>query len=287
MKKYLNLLLKSSFLVASGASSIAGCTTYLFDVFPTIAFVLLPFSVIYGIYNFDRLVDNTSSLTPERTSVFKTHHRVIKYSVILSWLTTLYLMTVLGKKIALLALLFPLAGVLYVLPVIPAVRYKNLKSIPLLKSFFVPSCWCILVMIGVQFSRASWIESKTLSMLVVVFIRIFLGAYLGDIRDHDIDLKNNILTLHGLLGIKLSHYLMICLHIFSFLLVGILVFTNSLPWTALGLLFPFCIGFVGYFQFRKQFLLNGHIKRTEQLLELYDLEYISYFPSIYIAALLF
>ena len=271
---FIQFIGQTSILIALGALGITCASAVLLGKQPTWEMALLPFLCTYCVYNFDRLSDKSGAdqqSTPQRTAAIKRCQRWMKISVIAAFLSMIGLALSGGLLTLLITLAFPLTGMLYVLPILPFHQIKRLKDIPLLKSFYVPACWCLLVVLALHLGQIDWFQPATLFIFAFVYLRIFLGASIGDIRDLDADRAVGVQTLTGFLGLARSHRMVTALHLFSPILVITAVWAAWVPVTALGLIAPCLFGFWVYKLFCAQ------PENREFLGYFYDIEYISYF----------
>ena len=275
----LRRLLQLNVLLALGASSVVAATALLAATPVSRVALLAAFCGVFAVYNFDRLADDSPAegrSTPERRAAVLRSRSILRLLIPLALVIVAVSGATAGLGALAWALAFPLLGVLYVLPVLPVLplgRVRRLKDVPLLKSFYVPACWCAFVGLSIAASDGRGAPAVW-CFAAFVYLRCYVSGYLGDIRDADDDAQAGVRTLAQKLGVARSHRLLKRLHLASVTLVLLAVVLGFMPSTALGLLGPAALGYAIYRAFER------HPSQHERLFELYDLELVSYAPSL-------
>lgn len=275
---FIQFLGQTSILISLSALSITCITMMMVGKQPTWDMMVLPFLCTFCVYNFDRLADTETDLqsTPERVRLLKRYRYWLRFAVAVAFFCMVGLALTSGLLTLFITLAFPMAGVLYVLPIFRFGRIRRLKDVPLLKSFYVPACWCLLVVLAIHLGQVRWFQPGILFVFAFVYLRIFLGAIIGDIRDIEADRAAGIQTLAGFLGLARSYQMLNWLYILTFVFIVIVVYAAGIPYIALALI-PSCL--FGYLVFRLSCIQLQH---GEFLANFYDFEYISYAPMLQI-----
>jgi 4-hydroxybenzoate polyprenyltransferase len=278
----LGWLTRSAVLLALGAASFTCAAVTLAGGRPRWIIAAIPFCCTYAVYNFDRLADRSgtdSMSTPGRARVVQVYRGWLWGSVLGALAIGIVLAAGEGWIVLALTLAFPLSVVAYVVPLLPFERIRRLKDVPLLKSFYVPGCWCLLVLLGARLAHISWLHPATMFMFGFMYLRIFTGALVGDLRDEHADRAAGIQTLIVGLGRQRSHLL---IHGVNLLM---------LPFIALGVL----MGWIGptvvalapavAFGYSVFIWCWRRPERREFLCDIYDFEFAALFPLVWLAGL--
>jgi 4-hydroxybenzoate polyprenyltransferase len=275
-------LLQLNLLLSAGAGSIVAATAWLVSSSPSPVALAAACCGVFGIYNFDRLADASPAegrSTPERRATVVRTRSVVRVLALVALLVVVVAGATGGLRVFVAALAFPLLGLAYVLPILPFSRARRLKDVPLLKSFYVPACWCVFAVLSVTACRAAWTPAA-FCFVAFLYLRTYVSGYLGDIRDAADDAEAGVRTLAQVLGGSRSHRLIARLHAASALLVLLAIAIGWMPWAAVGLLLPAAFGYAVYRAYVRR------PQRHEILFEIYDIELLGYAPSLLLAALL-
>jgi 4-hydroxybenzoate polyprenyltransferase len=271
--------LQLNILVASAGASVAAGAAWLSGAEVSWLGVAVAFGVAFLVYNLDRVIDDSpaeGTSTPERAATMQRSRGVLR------WLLPLLGVSLLGAALShslealAWTLALPLAGAAYVLPVIPLGPWRRAKDIPYLKCFYVAATLTIpLVGIGVTFSGGQW-NTPVLAFTGLVAVRFFASTNLGDLRDVEDDRRAGMTTLASVFGEARSHRMLGVVHLLSAAAVGLAVVVGTFPIAALGFL-P-AIAFAA----RLQACYRNEPRDPELVLELYELEVISFGPTLFL-----
>lgn len=260
--------------ISLGAASICGAAAVLMSSSFRWELFVIAFGCAYAVYNFDRVADRTGAdekTMPARSQTIRQHMSWIRASVIVALLVACGVALHLGIDVLLIAAAFPVASIAYVLPILPIRTMPRLKDVPLLKAFYVPACWCLLVVLAARVTDTALTAPAALACMAFVYLRIFVGATLGDIRDHDADRDVGVRTLATELGVPRTFELLHVLHAVTLPLLVVAVATDALPNSAFRLV-PVCAFGYAVFCYYQRKMLNDAVAS-----DVYDFEYISYF----------
>lgn len=268
-------MLQLNVLLALGAGSLAAAAACLAGGRVDLLTVLVPALLVFAVYNFDRIADDSPAegrSTPLRHAFVARWRRPLRVVIPLSLVVALALAWSRGPLSLVWAVAFPGLGIAYIVP-IRLGRFRRLKDIPYLKAFYAPAVWLTLIWLGAALGGEG-ANTEVVAFTGFVFLRMFVSAYLGDIRDAADDAAAGVLTPAQRLGVPRSHRLLGVIHLASAGLIALAVAMGALPTAGLGLLLAAAIGFFVYRLYRR------FPERHELLFELYDLEFVAYAPSL-------
>lgn len=270
-------LLQLNLLLAVGAGSLSTAAALLAGAEGDTLTVLVPTLLVFAIYNFDRIADDSPAegrSTPQRHAFVMRVRTLLRISIPICLVAAVALAWSRGWAPLLWAVAFPGLGVAYTLPL---GRGRRLKDIPYFKAFYVPAVWLVLVGLGASLAGAA-MSRAVVAFAGFFFLRMFASAYLGDIRDARDDADAGVMTPAQRLGVAGSHRLLHVVHGASAAFVVLMVAAGWMPIQALGLLLSVAIGFAVY----RVYIRFPH--QHELLFELYDLELLALAPSILLLA---
>jgi 4-hydroxybenzoate polyprenyltransferase len=269
--------LQLNVLLALGAASLSAAPALLLSVAPDVRAVVIAAASVLAVYNFDRLADKSrddGTSTPLRSEFVRRSRRRLWVVIFACVALVLALGLTNGRWGFFWALAFPVSGALYTAPIWPGHR---LKDIPGLKSFYVPACWCLFIGQALNFGDLP-LDGRVACFTALIFARLFVGTYLGDLRDRVVDAAAGVRTLAVILGDRHSRRLLVAwqvLTLFGWLTVLAL---GWVPARAAVLLVPVAGGFICY---RAFFAENVN---RELVGELYDLELVLLAPCLWLVS---
>ena len=235
LKRLLYFIVNSQIYIAVGSISIIYASTVLLSTPFSLELGFIAFASSFAIYNINRRTDMEEDKinTPHRLDFIRQYDMVLYVSIIF-YIVALLLSFFIDYRIFLLLLAPILIGVTYSYGGIPkpiqeAIGYRRLKEIPLIKNFVVSIVWALPPLI-VAFYYALEPDALVLSVMIYVFLRIFMGCVAFDIRDVRGDDANNIKTIPVLFGVRASQILLYTLNTLSALfLFFVLTYFNFPP----------------------------------------------------------
>ncbi len=274
---FVRVLLSLNVVLALGAASLVVATAVIGgQPIPWLA-AAAAWASVFAVYNFDRLADRTPAdgeTSPRRRALLQRRARIVATALAAAAGFVVAVCLAMRGAYALWTLAFPIAGVAYVLPLLGG---RRLKDIPYLKSVYVPACWCLFVAQAVAAGDGVWTTS-TLAFAGFTFARIFVSAYLGDLRDLEQDATTGVRTLAVALGRERSvRFLYAWQALTAVAWLGV-VALGGVPAAAVLLLVPSALAVVGF----RVWLSRP--ADPELVLELYDFELVGFGVILLLAA---
>ncbi len=234
------------------------------------------------IYNGDRLGDTrTASTTPNRSVIIDKYTTIAKRTILLGLLMIAWLSWYSGWLVAIPVLMLMIMGGLYSLPILPFNKIRRIKDIPCFKNFVIPLVACLNCVIGLLLMNYEWWHPGFWLLVVYIYIRAFVSAFLGDYRDMEEDRKAGIITFSRVLGIQNSKRAVWTLNVLTISYIIILVWNSAIPLRFIGLIMP------GVFAIVAGQMLLSRTEKMELWGEWYDLEFLLMFPSVWVMGKVF
>ncbi len=266
-------LSRFAFSISLAASGICCAASYLlFGSIPFACFII-PFAATQLVYNLDRFAEHTEAdqlSNPERTAFVQKYRKVYIFLLAFSLLVLVVSALSYGLEVLATALFFPISAVLYVLPILPFKKIRRVKEIPGFKTVYVPLCWAVLIFLAMVIQQRPFVWYWAVFFFLFVFIRLFVGGFLGDIRDLKGDEATGVKTMAVLMGKKSSLIFLEAMHLLSVLLIPFFILVYNLPFYTAGLGFSALIGYT----FHRRIVQDNY--RSSVYYDLFDLEYHSY-----------
>jgi len=203
IKKILNLIW-DEFIYGSHFISLAGASTViigaeLLKIKVTWVFTLLTYLIVQigFYYNRYREFHEDFLTNPERTQHIKKYLKYLPFIISFYIIVFISLLICSGRLPAILFGLFALINVL----LYTEISKRLTKRIIAFKEIYFAGCWTALSIFLVLFYSFP-LNLSLLLYLFFIFLRIFLGTTLFDIKDIESDGRKKILTLPILLGKK-------------------------------------------------------------------------------------
>ncbi len=197
--------------------------------------------VTYGSYNINRLTDTKEDEinNPDRLKFYK--NTLVKISTIFAFIIAGWIALGKGLTGIILLAVFPFSVIIYSTKIFPrrVTKYTRLKEIPLVKNLTSAIVWAFLPFVAALFPGYK-ITTPVYATSLLVFLRFFINTLSFDIRDIRGDAISGIKTLPASFGKNLILNYLRVVNIFATLILILLIATNSLPLSALGLL-PFTL----------------------------------------------
>lgn len=222
-----------SHLLILGTSGVIFTSAFLLDIPITLNFLLAVYLIFYVIYSYNRLKEFKSDFltNPSRTQHIKKYINHLPFIIFCSTLTVVFLLMHSGNFWNLIfGFSILLSGVFYT-------KYfkKITKKIAGFKSFYASFVWALLVLF-LSFYYSLPLNLPVFLIFTFVFLRLLTNTIFSDIKDIELDKKDNLKTIPILFGKKKTLSYLHILNIFSFVPIVVGVFMNLLPLFSLILL---------------------------------------------------
>jgi 4-hydroxybenzoate polyprenyltransferase len=258
-KNILTNLAHMNIIISLGPLSFAIMTIMLFSLeFDYIA-VLIPFFITFFIYSINRFTDlNEDKVNnPERTEFVKKQINFFLFGSLLSFAMALIL-SFIHSFFTLIIILAPTLLVLaYSMKWIPEKlsNEKRLKEIFLVKNMIVSLGWSIIPLyISVYFGV---FPAGIFFVSIFIFLRIFMGVMIFDMRDTTGDKFHKINTLAIVYGEKVNKKILQIINIISFLVILSAIILKLLPFNAIFVgIFAMLMGFLYIHLLNRKYNLN-------------------------------
>jgi 4-hydroxybenzoate polyprenyltransferase len=129
--------------------------------------------------------------------------------------------------IAALSTFFPLAVIVYTLPVVPW-KYRRIKDIPFAKNIYTAVCWGALAILAAVASRGVPL-GRAAGMFLVISSKVLFGAIASDLKDIATDRMRGIRTFANTWGPVRTFAVLRRITVFSALLTVALVIARLVP----------------------------------------------------------
>jgi 4-hydroxybenzoate polyprenyltransferase len=228
-------------LLSLGAVSIVFTSAILLDIKITWDCLAIVYLAIYSAYLYNRFeeIEKDFLTNTERTVHIRKYYKKIPLIIVCSVATLIGLLLYFGNTKILFFSIFLLSmGFLY------SIFFKKItKKIIGFKNFFVALMWASLILF-LAFYYLYDISNLSLSLLFIfVFLRCFMGTSLYDVKDIEIDKKENLLNLSIILKQKTLFPLLNLINILSLLPILIGIYFNLFPFFSITLFFIILIAF--------------------------------------------
>ena len=246
IRSFLNLIwqefIYGSHLLILGTSGVAFTSAFLLDIPITLDFLLVVYLIFYVIYSYNRLEEFEGDFltNPSRTRHIKKYINYLPFVIFCSTLVIVFLLIYSGNFWNLIfGLSILLSGVSYT-------KYfkKITRKIAGFKSFYASFVWALLVLF-LSFYYSFPLESSVFLIFTFIFLRLLTNTIFSDIKDIELDKKDNLKTIPILLGKKKTLNYLHIFNIFSFVPIVVGVSMNLLPLFSLTLLI-FCLYSIFY-----------------------------------------
>ena len=188
--RVLRILVLSNAYAATGAASLCLAGSLLQDIHPRLLFFGVTFFYVHAMHMLNLFLDKEASQynDPDRVIFLDKHRVLLLSSGIFSAVVGLGLSFLLGLKVFLLLVFMSTLGLLYAVPLVPSwlvplVRFKRLKDIPVSKTLSLSGGWAICLGLVPALSPGGGFSPATILVLVVVFLLVFVRSALGDILE--------------------------------------------------------------------------------------------------------
>lgn len=248
IKNALIFLAYSNIIISLGSVGIAYLTTSLLSLSSHISMYLVCFLVTYFVYSINRLTDIKEDMISHHSRVEFVKKRSVFFFVGgMFALVVALVLSYLNSLLTLLVVSIPVILVIsYSIGILPTSIFskKRLKEYFLIKNIVVSTGWAMIPLYVSTYTGTFNLGFIFLS--IFVFLRIFIGVIMFDIRDIIGDRVYKIQTIPVVYGVKKSKEIILILNIISFFILLIPALLNLLsfyPTLFVGL-FAFVMGFL-------------------------------------------
>lgn len=241
LKQLFNYLAYINVIISLGAMSLTYMTASLFSIHSDLFMYVISGLITFFVYSFNRFTDIKEDIinNPKRTYIIKKHGYLFLFGALVS-ITLAIIFSYLHSFLTLILVSLPALFVLiYSVKWLPKfISYKRLKEIPIIKNILVSLGWSIIPFYVSIYSNTFHLGMFYIS--IFIFLRIFIGVIMFDIRDIKGDKIYNIQTIPVRYGIEKSKYIILMLNILTLLIFVFGIFMKMLP---------FYVFFIGLFAF--------------------------------------
>ena len=236
LKKVLNHMAYANVIISLGSVGVLLLTTSLLSLAADFVMYFIMFAVTFFVYSVNRFTDmkEDSINNPERTEIVMRRAWLflsVSAALLAVGLTLAFLRSVLTLLVALLPVLFVLVYSLRWLPRSLS-THGRLKEVFLIKNIVVSVGWAVLPLYVAAYTGV--FLPGMLFLSAFVFVRIFIGVTVFDIRDARGDCVHNIETLPVKAGIARSKSAIRFLNPLSVVIVLLAILSGALPFHAIA-----------------------------------------------------
>lgn len=238
-------LLASNLYISVAGGLLALVASLLLGVAPEGRDFLIAFGYLFAMHNMNRYADyKTKKFNDPHLETFWTNFSLPLIVVsALTLVLSIFFARQQGTFPFLLLLVMSILGILYNVPFIPKcisdmIRVKKLKEIPGSKTFFVPLAWSLVVVLIPAWETGTVVTGRTLFVLVIVALFVFVRNALFDLFDVQGDRIVGKETLPVCIGEKKTASLIRASLIFLAGLLGLSQFLHLLAIGGIWLLLP-------------------------------------------------
>ena len=245
IKNFFLFLAHINLIISLGTIGFAYLTASLLSLPPDFIFYFICFLVASFVYSINRLTDIREDVinNPRRTEFVEKQSNLFFVYSLLSLIIALilsYLHSFLTFLIILLPIIFVIVYSIKWIPKSISLHKRRLKEIFLMKSIIVSLGWALIPFYVIIYLNTFLFGIFFISFFI--FLRIFIGTIMFDIRDVKGDKINGIQTIPVCCGIKESKNIILFLNFLSFIILFVGCLLGLLP-MGLGLIIA-AFGFV-------------------------------------------
>lgn len=220
-QRFLDTLTRSGIFLSIGASLTTYMSTLILNLKFDLGLFLMSFLITFSIYNFNRKTDEKEDFIsyPERFSFVVKYSKFLIIGAFISCISAILI--AFTKSIeTVIVLIIPLViATLYGVSWVPKtlnkkIKFRRFKEVPILKDMLVALGWFAIPFLPAYY----WFSTITIVTWLIalfIFIRIYIGATIFDIRDVIGDKLTGIKTLPVLIGEKKTLFLLAILNTLS------------------------------------------------------------------------
>lgn len=235
IKKVLDLLIYGNFFIALCAALLIYESYILFDTQQSFFYPFFGFLATFFVYNIDRLVASGKRAVnkTERHLWLVDNFRKVTAFTATSGLALLVYMFYLPFSVLFFLLILGIISVSYSLPIIfKGKSLHGLRSIKGLKIFLITFVWAATTVILPAIDSGMYLLDKEVILLLTErSLFIFIITLPFDIRDYKADIKTNVKTIPGMIGINATRKLaFFCMAVFMLVSFYHYPVTHGLFW---------------------------------------------------------
>ncbi|BDS11880.1 UbiA family prenyltransferase [Aureispira anguillae] len=224
MIKLINFLLYSNIYIALCAVAMTAQTLYVFKITiktstALVGLVFFSTLVIYALHRLVSLSKVDKSLEVERFNVIGDYKRHIRSYAILGMVGGAICFLFLNQTTQYALVIPAVLSLGYVIPFMGSQKLR-LRDLHFVKIFLIAIVWAYVTVLLPILEHNIPIETRTIGMLVERMLFIFAITLPFDLRDWEIDKKNNVRTLPATIGVRNTLYLATIILVFWMLLIG-------------------------------------------------------------------
>jgi len=232
---FLDAITRSGIFLSLGASLTTYMSTLILNLKFDLGLFLASFLITFSIYNFNRKTDEKEDFIsyPERFSFVVKYSKYLFGGALISCILAILIALSRGIETA-IVLIIPLAiATLYGVSWVPKslnkkVKFRRFKEIPIFKDLLVALGWFAIPFLTVYYWSGS-ITIATWLIALFIFIRIYIGATVFDVRDIIGDKLTGIKTLPVLIGEKKTMFFLAILNTLSLFFFLYITLQGLLP----------------------------------------------------------
>lgn len=243
--KFLSSLAYGNVIISLGSLSLAFMTAFILKLDYSILNAFLPwFFITFFVYSMNRFTDIEEDIinNPDRTNFFKLKSKFFLVSGIFSFIVASFISIINSITSFLLIMIPVILVVLYSIPLIPSRKgMTRLKNIFMMKNFVVALGWAVIPIYVANYMN--YFSNVLLLISLFIFIRIFIGVTMFDIRDVSGDRAHGINTIPVKLGVQKSYQIINLLNVASLLTgISIIIMGGLFLQTLIVTVFTFLMG---------------------------------------------
>lgn len=212
-RKFIDFIIHSNVYLSLGALSFAFISLIILNLSLRFEPLLIPFSTTFFLYNLNRKTDKKEDSInyPARMQFLSKYGSTIFWLSIFLYVPSLFLAAINSIETLLIALIPTLIMILYAI--------FRLKKIFLLKNIIASFGWAAMVFLVGSYYNLSLINLSLLSVLIFIFLRLFMNTVIFDIRDMNGDKLSKIITIPVKIGIRYTKLILILINAISFIFI--------------------------------------------------------------------
>jgi 4-hydroxybenzoate polyprenyltransferase len=248
IKSFFNTLAYANIIISLGPVAFVYLITRLLQLPSEPLMFIIAFLIAFFVYSFNRLTDIKEDIinNPERAEFFKKRAYLFISIGIIALILALFLAILKSLLVFTIVLLPAIFVTIYSIKWIPQ-KQKRLKEIFLIKNILVSLGWFLISLFV-----AAYVNIFSIGILIIglfIFLRIFIGCIMFDVRDIEGDKIHRIYTIPIKFGIKKTRNIILILNFISFVILPL--FSLSMLTLAVSIV-ALLFGLLYYFKINKK-----------------------------------